>query len=312
MLTGWENRPDSDLVLGDGQDIAASRLSVKLYLVQSALECLVYGCYMVTFGVSMYVMKFKRQNNSGIRWDVCALVLIFLITTAVTVTDLISNASLLYETFGLGGLHLGLSTTESHQFEISMQMIAEMGFILANFLSDCVLMRRCYIVWNSRFKVILFPMVLSVIVNSVIILMVVLFADDPSHGTTQKKFNVANRIMQVFFGINVIPNLLLTLLIAGRVWWIMRELEKISHDVSSEGVGQIKKRYWTTLVLILESGLLYPAALITFLVILHAGSVAPSLYPVVSTIAGLAPTLIIVRVQLGVSVDSLNDIRNAI
>ncbi|KAF5335421.1 hypothetical protein D9758_016906 [Tetrapyrgos nigripes] len=291
------------------------RLDLKLYFIQSTLESLVYGCYIVTFGMSMYTLSQRRKmNKSGLRWDVCALVLLFLITTVVTITDLIANASILYNTFGLGGLRAGLSKAQIHRFDISMQMVAEMGFVLANFLTDFVLMFRCYIIWDSKLRIVIFPMILSFMNNllgfsAVVILLNVFVGDvDPVSERTLRNFNAANRMLVAFFFINVIPNLLITGMIAGRIWWIMKKLERINPDV--EAIAQIRKRYRSTVILILESGLVYPATLIVFVIVLRTAPLAPSLYPLVSTIAGMAPTLIIVRVQLGVSIKSLDEYEN--
>jgi hypothetical protein len=77
---------------------------------------------MVTFGMAMYVMTQRKGSASAAsRWDFWALVLLFLIATLVTLTDLIANASLLYKTFGLGGLKPGLSKAQITHFDLSMQ-----------------------------------------------------------------------------------------------------------------------------------------------------------------------------------------------
>jgi hypothetical protein len=71
--------------------------------------------------MAMYVMTQRKGANAASRWDFWALVLLFIIGTLVTLTDLIANASILYKTFGLGGLRPDLTKDQIHHFNISMQ-----------------------------------------------------------------------------------------------------------------------------------------------------------------------------------------------
>jgi hypothetical protein len=76
----------------------------------------------------------------------------------------------------------------------------------------------------------------------------------------------------------------------------------------------------------LESGLIYPATVIVFEIVTHTVSVTPSLYPLMTFTAvstfmsalaygthfcfhlqGIAPTLILIRVQLGISVNNVHE-----
>jgi hypothetical protein len=77
---------------------------------------------MIIFGMAMYVMT-QRKSGARVlaRWDFWAIVLLFIIATLVTLTDLIANASILYNTFHLGGLRPDLSKAQIHRFNISMQ-----------------------------------------------------------------------------------------------------------------------------------------------------------------------------------------------
>ncbi|KAF5356679.1 hypothetical protein D9758_013738 [Tetrapyrgos nigripes] len=288
-------------------DTEELRLSLKLYLAQSMLESVVYGCYLVTFSVAMYVMTQRKGVASMLaRWDFWALVLLFLIATVVTATDLIANASILYNTFGLGGLHPGLSKPQIHHFNLSMQMLAEMGYVFANILADYVLIRRCYVVWNSDWRIIVFPIFLSIVNNAVgfsaVVILINVFFGSLSLEKQTKLSDNANKMLEAFFGVNVASNVLLTFLI-GKL-----SLEKMNPDAKED----IKRRYRTVIALIVESGLLYPISVIVFEIILQVVALSPSLYPLMSTLAGMAPTLIILRVHLGVSINTLGETVNTL
>lgn len=286
------------------------------------LESVVYGCYLVTFGMAMYVMTQRKGANAASRWDFWALVLLFIIGTLVTLTDLIANASILYKTFGLGGLRPDLTKDQIHHFNISMQMVAEMGFVLANILADCVLIRRCYVVWNSAWKVVAVPIFLSFVNNAVgfsaVVMLIDLFvgplSSNPDSPHAASVLDAANKMLRVYFIQNVIINVILTGLIAGKIWWIMRALQKMSADISAVNgpVMRVRDRYRSTIAIIVESGLLYPISVLVFEIILETVPLSPSLYPLMTTLAGMAPTLIIVRVQLGVSINTLNESVNVL
>ncbi|KAJ8077807.1 hypothetical protein PM082_002241 [Marasmius tenuissimus] len=98
---------------------------------------------------------------------------------------------------------------------------------------------------------------------------------------------------------------LLTLLTGGRVWWISREARR------QMGMPTHAK-YKAIVAAILESGMLYTttlmaATLIPLIIDRQAHGIIPVDLTVVSTLmSGLAPTLIIVRVAYGKSVDSVH------
>jgi hypothetical protein len=86
------------------------------------------GCYAITFAMAMHIMIHVKSSGSSdrvtrpiARWDFWILILLFLMSTLVTLTDLIANASVLYGKFGLGGLYPGLSKGQAHKFNSSMQ-----------------------------------------------------------------------------------------------------------------------------------------------------------------------------------------------
>ncbi|KAK7471907.1 hypothetical protein VKT23_000008 [Stygiomarasmius scandens] len=137
----------------------------------------------------------------------------------------------------------------------------------------------------------------------------ILFLLQLGNFSTETLLNLANNaqnMLVAFMAINVFTNVLLTFLIGGRIWWIMHQVDKISSRYStSASVG--KKQYLKTIALVLESGLLYPVIVIIFEIVTNTVPDSPSLYPLMTLIAGIAPTLIIARVQFGVSINSVEE-----
>ncbi|KAL0566900.1 hypothetical protein V5O48_015094 [Marasmius crinis-equi] len=91
---------------------------------------------------------------------------------------------------------------------------------------------------------------------------------------------------------------------AGRIWWINREAQLVLLDRS------VVKKYNTAVAIILESGAIYPIAQILnigFIFAFQPPRVMPfNPLPIVVTAASIAPTLVIVRVALGQSVESVD------
>ncbi|KAK7045387.1 hypothetical protein VNI00_007638 [Paramarasmius palmivorus] len=112
----------------------------------------------------------------------------------------------------------------------------------------------------------------------------------------------------VFLICTVATNLLLTVLIAGRIIYISREATKY--------VGKNPRNmYRTAIAVTLESGLIYPVLLIIYIASsrLNSGGESTNLspyyfisivaYSALNQAAGIAPTLVIVRTSLGIAIE---------
>ncbi|KAJ7590749.1 hypothetical protein C8J56DRAFT_541287 [Mycena floridula] len=107
-------------------------------------------------------------------------------------------------------------------------------------------------------------------------------------------------------------NVLATSLTAGRIAWISRTAARLLPT-------HTKRRYDTSCAIMLETGIIYPLTLVVLVICtvvygaLATTEVSTIAYNLVVAIlyqvVGIAPTLIVVRVGLGVSVDGLDDMR---
>ncbi|KAK7037697.1 hypothetical protein VNI00_010923 [Paramarasmius palmivorus] len=131
----------------------------------------------------------------------------------------------------------------------------------------------------------------------------------------QKGYEAIRMILVLVF-FTAFTNLLLTLIIAGRIYFIKRK--------ASSYVGKtVDKMYRTVIAIVIESGIMYPLALIVYaasvLVVFSTSNRTSDrvdkaqqdsqflmliMQPVLNQVIGIAPTLIIVRMGLGISVES--------
>ncbi|KAI3619426.1 hypothetical protein WG66_012780 [Moniliophthora roreri] len=86
---------------------------------------------------------------------------------------------------------------------------------------------------------------------------------------------------------------------AGRIWWIMWRARVHNNPLSKYGsLASINR-------IILESGMIYPISIVVHLstsVSVKTENIPVDLLPIIVLIAGIAPTLIVVRTSMGQSI----------
>ncbi|EEB92463.1 hypothetical protein MPER_09020 [Moniliophthora perniciosa FA553] len=111
-----------------------------------------------------------------------------------------------------------------------------------------------------------------------------------------------NRMTLSALVINVAISFSVTLLTAGRIWFISHQIRRLYGQKTSP-------KYRTVIAIILESGLLCPLAITINLIITNVTdpeSAPIDFSAVVYQIAGIAPTLVIARAQTGKSIESVD------
>ncbi|KIK66697.1 hypothetical protein GYMLUDRAFT_238935 [Collybiopsis luxurians FD-317 M1] len=175
-------------------------------------------------------------------------------------------------------------------------------YAAANVVADMLLLYRCYILWASRKWVIIGPTIISAINAGMAIASVTFEQKSMSTSSMIDHFSIANadtKLFEAFLGVNLLTNLILTGLI-GKLWYIVRTTRKHLGYASSNSKGMDN-----VVSMVLESGLLYPLALVSCLIpFLTVTESLIVIDPLLTIILGIAPTMIIVRVDLGISVEA--------
>ncbi|KAK1224908.1 hypothetical protein PQX77_012148 [Marasmius sp. AFHP31] len=170
--------------------------------------------------------------------------------------------------------------------------VTHLTFLLANIVTDGVLIYRMYIIWGSRKRFIIGPIVISLASNVVGIVAV-----SVQLSANLTSFVDGNYLFMWFTGAVAFTQLVLTFMTAGRIWWISRS---IAQDSS------MRKSVRTIIAITLESGVIYATLLVIYQV---QNSILPisidlGLYPILIQVAGMSPTVIIIRAGLGVSIEN--------
>ncbi|THU95588.1 hypothetical protein K435DRAFT_797978 [Dendrothele bispora CBS 962.96] len=161
-------------------------------------------------------------------------------------------------------------------------------------LMGLYLLAKCYKVWGAKKKIIAFP-VLTSIINNGFSLLELLSGRTMNFMAAIKTgpSPLARSTAEIFLAVNFFINLVIPLMIggSGRIWWIGHQVAKFLPT----GNVNLTRR---TIAVCLESGIMYPLALIPVLIFICQKSTDFDAYafvyiPILVQIVGIAPTFII-------------------
>ncbi|EEB92259.1 hypothetical protein MPER_09261 [Moniliophthora perniciosa FA553] len=160
-------------------------------------------------------------------------------------------------------------------------------------VADTLVIYRLYIVWGHNWRITVGPIILLLASSSSGYIAIWEITRVASDGTIFAK-RVADGAMALF-ALSMGTNIIVTALIAGRIWYI-------GHRTSKHLGKQHGAKYSRALAMIVESGALYSASLLILLILFAMKNDAQIiLFNSTSQIVEIAPTLIIVRIGLGLS-----------
>ncbi|ESK80982.1 hypothetical protein Moror_7629 [Moniliophthora roreri MCA 2997] len=287
--------------------------STTLILVEPIVNLTVmfyiYGIYTVLFIISL-----QQDHPSRVLYMFFTIAL-FTLTSAYVVVETFAYAYQATLEFTFTKSQDWASFLAYLYCDNAMTIAFGFGYILPLCLvtvADLMLLHRCYVIWGSS-KWIAFPFIF--IVLSLAICEIVASAFEVigiSNTADPVKVQVllqGNTIDIAFWLAEMGVNIILTLLTAGRIWWISREARKHMGPA-------IKTKYNTIVAIILESGILYPIFLTTTVVYVLLGDPDGQgfnpfqLFLITYQVAGIAPTLIIIRAARGKTVEhtSMNQV----
>ncbi|KAJ7186061.1 hypothetical protein C8R46DRAFT_1343146 [Mycena filopes] len=260
------------------------------------IDSLTYGIYAALFSQSIHILLTHRPRHHKLHLA-CMITLFALSTLHVALawawaflTD--HGATAIYELFSLEDPLPTLYFAGDPRGVRALGVLLKARYSLANAIADGIIIYRCYVIWGFDWRPVAFPLFAyaCTLAGGIMSLL-------PLSGTTERA-SFALCVATVFF-----TNTLSAALAAGRIWWISRR--------ASAYLGRrSRQRYLALTAILLESGLIYPAALIiTIVVYLTPSTPTNSVLVCIAAcyhIVGIAPTLIIVRVGLGVSTDDVD------
>ncbi|KAF7335160.1 hypothetical protein MSAN_02349100 [Mycena sanguinolenta] len=269
--------------------------SQEFFLYCAAVEWFLYGIYLVLFGFCVKTLRHSRVRH---RFALSvAITVIFVLCTSHWILQLVNAGELLTILEVIAQVRTANTqklVNEGNRVNVSMGAI----YVTSNLIADGIFIYRCYCMWGYRKRIIAVPIVLLIASGCSGYASVIACGLD---GLSQ--FISITRIFALAVVFSVLTNVMLMGLTAGRVWWIARGARMIMGPA-------VVKQYRTVIAMILESGALYVAPSIIYLILVAVRPVPSQvIFAMLAQIVGIAPTIIVVRVGMGNSVDSVDSFR---
>ncbi|KIK65935.1 hypothetical protein GYMLUDRAFT_952793 [Collybiopsis luxurians FD-317 M1] len=273
-----------------------------LYLI---FDVLFYGVYTLVFGIYVYL---QIQQRNRLHYYQIALLLLYLLGTGAVVVGILDYrewSEWLLSTV-LSKDMTAPSAVAHYKSLVDLDFAGGAIYATANAIGDSILLYRFYVLWRpKRYVTAVFATICFV--NTVIMFTSValeianrarIYQEDLTENyTSSVKALVTLTIPYIL--INLLVNLVLTGLIAGRICWIFHA----SKQVLGPHIPQDRKINGVSAI-VLESGLLYPLALVVDIALSTSGQKMETT-PVLTLIVGIAPTLMMVRTDLGITTDNI-------
>ncbi|EJU01343.1 hypothetical protein DACRYDRAFT_107895 [Dacryopinax primogenitus] len=171
----------------------------------------------------------------------------------------------------------------------------EFIYVIMLTISDMILVWRCWLVWNKSRLVIVLPIMMTVGEAVTGFVAVGMFL-----GPVQPTYDSVRPWASSMYAISLVANITLTMLIGGRLWWIMRS--------SSRFIAGGRHGTRDALRLIVESGAAISSAKLIEFVLFQVAFMDNSenmaiyvLYEAMPQIFGIIPTMILLSIQMGVT-----------
>ncbi|KAG1873990.1 hypothetical protein C8R48DRAFT_593636 [Suillus tomentosus] len=247
-------------------------------------EALLYGVYCVLFIISVVILIRHRRVSNRVIWIANCL----LFTTSTAHFALMFNH-----------LYIALETAPFSDFanETYALMGANLMISVVDVIGDLLLLYRCWLVWGKNFYMIVLPLLTALGgFGCILPIPSLLLSTDPTSPVPPTKivpFAIAG------YTLPLCTNVMVTGLIAGRLWYISRipivdeHGKPVTLKIAAGG---------RSMMLIIESGALYMVTQFIFVVLVATRNPAEAILSLAGTqIYGIASTLIIIRVGLGIS-----------
>ncbi|PFH45139.1 hypothetical protein AMATHDRAFT_44226 [Amanita thiersii Skay4041] len=272
--------------------MAALNIS-RSQIIGLSMESLTYGMYLILFLACMSVFwsRYSRGQQISYIFFWSSLVL-YLLITAHLVIDIVRMMQ------AFGQKTVADADNYYFQFQSTLSVVKTSVYATVTWVSDALMLYRCFIVWNKSWLVIILPILLLIADIGTGISLVVVLAH-PEIGVSVFKGSQATTVKS-FFSMTLVTNGICAGLIAYKLWVTQRELADALRDSQKRTISLT--RIW---IIILESGSVYWATLLVMLAVYAsaAGHAALIFLDITSPIIGMVFSLIIVRVSLGFKPD---------
>ncbi|KAM5535136.1 hypothetical protein V8D89_011222 [Ganoderma adspersum] len=258
----------------------------KAYLTAIWLETLFYGINLCLFCSYVYVLRFRhtRKITPIVFWVAVLMFMFSTVHVSLGFYRLIRGFIDLRDQPGGPGAYFSDVSTPPNVAKVTIHSVNSI-------LGDSIVVWRCWHVWGGEWRVCVVPILLIIASAVCGFAQAIIFAEAK---TVHSAFaNELERWNGSLFSLSLVTNVVVTTLIAARIWFITRE---------SGGAVTSQFRYTKVLLLVIESAMIYSAALLVEITLYFIGSNAFYIvYDPIAQLTGIVPTMIIVMSALGLT-----------
>ncbi|KAI0266375.1 hypothetical protein BC834DRAFT_823587 [Gloeopeniophorella convolvens] len=256
-------------------------------IISTVLEGILYGFSLFMFGVTLWVLIYRRTTKRVNRIMVVISILLFVFSTMHIGIDIhrIVEGLVNNREFQPGGPAVWFEDPSQFTFVFKNAV-----YSFQTVTGDAVVIYRCYVVWQS-FYVIIFPLIM--------LLGVCVAATGSVYACSQATlakggiFHASTyKWITAFYSSTLATNLLCTLLLVFRIWQINSRVSRKQHQ----------SNLWPVLTIIMDAGLLYSVTLMSALICFVRQSFGQFIVlDMVCPIISIAFYMIIIRVGLAMT-----------
>ncbi|KAG1784279.1 hypothetical protein EV702DRAFT_44589 [Suillus placidus] len=258
-------------------------------IMSTVLEGILYGFSVLMFIGTIWALTYKRHMRDVNRPITSVAVLLFVLSTAHMVVDIIQTEDGLvkyHDTFTSG--------PEAFFVDVPRKIfvIKNAIFILQTLLGDGVVIYRCFVVWQTIWVIILPSMLwCSVAVTGFYSVYNFLQAVQPTSNTERIFSKTTLRCIAAFYTLTLVTNLLSSGLLAFRIWKIERSVSTAhATKVTTTGILRV----------IMDAATLYSISLLCALISsLCSNDGGFVMIGILTSIISITFYMVIIRIAMG-------------
>ncbi|KAI0789580.1 hypothetical protein C8Q75DRAFT_764113 [Abortiporus biennis] len=254
----------------------------KAYLTAIWLETMFYGMNFVLFWSCLFILTVKRRTPKINKLLVSIAIAMFTFSSV--------HVSLGFQRLIEGFITRRNQTGGPAAFFSDVSIpgnVVKVGIHTVNsIIGDSVVVWRCWLVWSKDWKMTILPIALVTASAVCGFAQTVYFARaKAAHSAFAHTLQIWNGSL---FGLSLATNVVVTTLIAVRVWYLLRV-----------GGGASNFRYWRILLIVIESGMIYSTALVCEITLYFLTSNAFYIvYDPIAQLTAITPTMILILAGL--------------
>ncbi|EPQ61278.1 hypothetical protein GLOTRDRAFT_125003 [Gloeophyllum trabeum ATCC 11539] len=268
------------------QESSAELWLERANFVGGYLGAMTYAVHALLFFKCAFILLDRRSSpKSNLRWLVYVSLLFVVATVQVGASIKFMQMTWIDNRNFPGGPAMYIQMV----FSAWINTVSNVAYVINNFLADGLLIYRIWIFWSYNYYVVIFPTLVFLASTALSIITAYEAAQPNSNLSTTVAFNFG----VPYWSISIALNVIITLMIAGRIIAVRKELKTVlQNDYTTP--------YDSVLATIIESAALYSVTGLVYVIsYARSSSFQYIMLPILGQVMCIAPVLIILRVASG-------------